>query len=170
MKNFFFQLVIALVFVGIAMGGYAFWYFETKQMSVRASELAGEIATKEAARSRTNSARAGLPELGADETFVASHFVATADIVSFLERLEATGKAFGAVVEVASVTGDDKSSEGSISLSLSVTGSFDAVMRTVGAIEHGPFANQVQSLTLDTSGDGWTASGIFVVGTSKPMP
>ncbi len=163
MKPALIQLIVALVVLLLLGGGYVFWYDHVQALDARAGALGAEIASKDAERSRSASARSGEAELAAQEAFVASHLVATADIVSFLERLEKTGRGFGAEVHVASVSDTVKASDGRISLSLSVAGPFDAVMRTIGAIEQGPYAMSVQDLSLDTAdGSSWSATGVFV--------
>lgn len=159
-------IVSVLVALG-AVGGYVFWYHLMQGLRAESVQLETDILAKEGERVRAASARTAEGDLLAQENFIASHLVKTTDIVLFLERIEGTGKTFGAVVKVASVSGEGKTSNGKISLALSVTGTFDAVMRTVGAIENGPYANMVSDLTLDTpdKGETWSATGMFVVGT-----
>ena len=158
---------IVSVVVFIALGAYVLWYGVVKQLEGDAVTIQTQINEKEAERTHAASTRTTEEEVVAQENHIASHVVQTADIVLFLEGLEKTGKTLGAVVDVASVTSETKSADGRISLSLSITGSFDAVMRTLGAIEHGPYANMVSDLTLDTSDEGksWSAKGVFIVAT-----
>lgn len=171
MKPSIIQLGISILIAAAALGGYVFWYGYVRGLDASSAALAGEIAAKDRERAHAVSARSAEAELAAQEALVASHIVASADIVSFLERLENTGKQFGATVHVASVSDQAKASEGTIALSLSVAGSFDAVMRTIGAIEEGPYAVTVQDLSLDTpDGSQWSATGVFVVGTEKTAP
>lgn len=163
------QLIVAALLTLGAAGAYAGGYWLVEHARAEAVTLAGQIAEKEAQSARSSSARTALAELSDKEAFVAAHLVATTDIVSFLERLEAAGKEFGATVSVASVQ-DSSAKDGTIVLSLSIEGSFDAVMRTLGAIEHGPFANAAKSVTLNSDGLGWRAVGSFVMGTLTPTP
>lgn len=167
MKPSTLHLAIAVILALAALGGYFFWYGYVQQLSRDAVSLASDISAKDAARVRAASARSAEADLASQEAFLSSHLVATADIVSFLEGLEKTGRTFGAAVHVASVSDTAKSADGRISLSLSVDGSFDAVMRTVGAIEEGPYAMTVQDLSLNTAdGSSWTATGTFLAGTA----
>lgn len=161
------QVVIGSLTALLLVGGSVYALHIVKQLSSESAALRSEIAAKDAERARSTSVRSGETELVATESYVASHFLKTEDIVSFLEELESTGTTFGAEVNVASLSGDDSASSGRISLSLSITGSFDAVMRTLGAIEHGSYANMVKDITMDTGGgDGtWSATGVFVVAT-----
>lgn len=168
MKPAALQLAIMSVVALLAIAGYVLWYEQVTALDAEAAGLVTEIAAKDAERTRSASARSAEADLAAQEAFVASHLVATGDIVAFLEGLEATGRAYGATLRVASVTGGENSPEGRISLSLSIAGSFDAVMRTVGAIESGPYAGMVQDLSLDTpDGETWSATGIFIIGTAS---
>lgn len=169
MKPSALHLAIACLFALGTLGGYVFWYGYVQQLDADSATLAEEIAAKDLERARTASARSAEADVVAQETFVKSHLVATADIVSFLEQLERTGKSLGATVHVASVSDQAKSSDGTISLSLSVTGSFDTVMRTLGAIEEGPYAIMANDISLDTAdGSSWSATGVFVVATTRP--
>ncbi len=160
-------LILSILVALGALGGYLFWYYLMQGLRAESAQLEADILAKEGERGRAASARTSEDDLLAQENFIASHLVKTADIVLFLERIEGTGKAFGATVQVASLSGEGKTSNGKISLSLSITGTFDAVMRTLGSIENGPYANMVSDLTLDTpdKGQTWSATGVFVVGT-----
>ncbi len=161
------SLIVSVLIALSAIGGYVFWYDLMQGLRTETAQLETDILAKEGERIRAASARTAEDDLLAQENFIASHLVKTDDIVLFLETIEGTGKAFGATVQVASVSGEGKASNGKISLSLSITGTFDAVMRTLGAIENGPYANMVSDLTLDTpdKGETWSAVGVFVVGT-----
>lgn len=172
MKPHLVQLGVAIAVALAALAGYTLWYGAVKQLDADAASVATEIAAKDAARARTVSARSAEAGLAEQEAFVAGHLVAPADIVPFLERLEKAGKEFGASVHIASVSDQAAASDGRLSLSLSVTGSFDAVMRTLGAIEQGTYAIAINDLSLNTSDQAtWSATGLFVVGTaSAPLP
>jgi Tfp pilus assembly protein PilN len=161
------HLVIAGVVALALLGGYVVWLNVVERQRTELATLQSEIAQKDAERTRSFTARSAESDLAETEAFIASHIVQKDNIVSFLEALENTGTAYGAQVDVASLSGDDAASAGRISLSLSITGSFDAVMRTLGAIEHGSYANMVKNITLDTAGadDVWSATGVFVVAT-----
>jgi hypothetical protein len=90
--------------------------------------------------------------------------------VAFLGDLEKQGKAQGAAVEVLSVT-DQDATKRRISLSLKITGSFDAVVRTLGTIEYGPYDAVLTNVTLDSVAAKenapavWTAAVVISFGT-----
>lgn len=156
------QFGLSLLLAAALAGAYVFWYLAVERASADTAGILSELGAKEAARARTSAARAELAELASEEQFVRSHFVETADIVPFLERLEDAGDA---TVSVVSVSGEDDGGD-AITVALSITGSFASVMRTLGAIEHGPYAILTENLTLSSAGEGqWTASGTFRIGT-----
>ena len=160
------HLVLALILCIALAGAYAFWFIAVGRADVQSKELVTQIREKEAQRERTAEARAALTELASEEAFVRARFVQKEDIVSFLEELEDAGVPFGAQVAVASVTDGTATSEGRIVVALSIEGSFEAVMHTLGVIEHGPYAIATQNLTLNSTGEGtWTAVGAFAIGT-----
>jgi hypothetical protein len=167
MKASLSHLMLAGALLLITGAGYAFLLLDTKRIEQEAVALATEIETKTRQHERAGSNRAALSEVEAEEALIMSHFVPQEDIVSYLETLEETGAAFGARVSVLSV--GDPASDGKIALSVSINGSFDAVMRTVGVIEHGQKASVVHSLTLDGNGEGaWSAALTFT--TLSPLP
>jgi hypothetical protein len=98
---------------------------------------------------------------------VYQHFVSASDIVPFLSSLESTGKALGSTVSVVSVGSDtSKTKVGHLNLSLSITGPFDSVIRTLGAFEYSPYDIVLTNLTLNNaSASSWTAAAAFSVGT-----
>ncbi len=170
MKAHVIHLVISLVALAAAVGAYAFGFMLVSDQKQEAANLVTAIAAKEAEQARGASARSRLAEVASDEEFLASRFVADAEIVSFLEGLESTGDAFGATVKVASVSGDAPAAESRITLSLSIQGSFPAIMKTLGAIEHGRYALAPRDVSLAGEGEVWNLTGSFVALTRKDTP
>ncbi|MBU2103516.1 hypothetical protein KKD95_00690, partial [Patescibacteria group bacterium] len=81
------------------------------------------------------------------------------------------GKGLGATVSVASVSAETTTTRPHLKLSLKITGSFDSVLRTLGAIEYGPYDSQLLTTTFDTPKVSdptldaeWTATTAFVIG------
>lgn len=169
------SLAIALVLLVAAGGMYAFAYLRLESDTVKAAKLEQQVESKSAALeqlARTHSALSGLP---AQETTIEQYFVGKQEIVPFLESLQSTGRPLGATVDVLSVGDATPGSHPRLSLSLTITGSFDAVMRTLGAIENGPYDGELTNVTVDSStsndtkvpGRLWTASAILSVGTKQ---
>jgi len=166
------QLVLALALFAIVAGGYALWYASVGSLSATSARLAEEIQGKSKDSARIHAATAALSSLEANEASVRAYLVRTSDIVPFLESIEQTGTELGATVDVVSVAAET-AGRPHLALSLKVQGSFDAVMRTIGAIEYGPFDSTLTGLTFDTveTADGvavWTAATSFSIGTQPP--
>ena len=160
------HLVIAAVLLVAAIGAYGVWFIVVDTENAKARSLATELATKSQDAGRIAEAKEALAALSIDEAAVASHFVSANDIVPFLGGLESTGAALGSDVEVVSVGGDGaKSGQGHLNLSVRITGTFDAVMRTLGAFEYGPYDIVLTNLTFDGGDSKWSAAATFSVGT-----
>ena len=69
-------------------------------------------------------------------------------MVAFIDTLEGRGRSLGATVNVLSVSTGGDSAHPTLELTLSIKGSFDAVMRTVGSIEYAPYAISISSLLV----------------------
>lgn len=168
-----FSLALLLV---VGMGGvYAFGYTLVGRASAEAARLGAEIHTKSEETTRVIAAKAALASLVEDEAHVRQYLVRQEDIVGFLERLERTGQALGATVEVVSVSADRGTPRGKITLALKISGSFDSVLRTLGTIEYGAFDSTLTNLTFDrpvigTEKSEWTAAASFIIGTQTTGP
>ena len=163
MKSARIELIIAALLALAAIGGYAFWYMSVSAKEAEVASLSEQVAAKEASGARSAEARGEAAGLMEQAAYVSSRILLPADAVSFLESLEKTGKSYGAAVKVASVD-DSKKSAGTITISLSINGSFDAVERTLGALEHGTPAATAKSMTFTSQGEGtWSAVGTLTV-------
>ncbi len=169
MKSARIHFVIAVIVLVALLGGYAAAYLLIDQKSAEVRAIAEEVATKERAGVKNAAARDEAAALADAEAYVALELLSTADAVAFLERLERTGKTYGAKVSVASVDDSAKTS-GVISVSLSISGSFDAVMHALSAIEHERPATAAKSVTFSSADGVWTASGIFTVAIQTTAP
>jgi hypothetical protein len=172
-RRAFIELFIALLIFAGVLGAYAFWYVAVGDASVEAAALSKEIQAKGLESSRVSGAKDALALLADDEASMRGYLVRQEDIVPFLSMLEEKGSFLGSVLEVASVSEETSagSGRGRILLALKITGSFDAVLRTLGAIEYGPYDSSVSNITLDTSAGepgtapAWTAVATFALGT-----
>lgn len=161
------HLAAAGLFLLVALGAYAFWYRHVSKLSTQAAELTGQLQMVGDAGGRASSVRRELDLVTQQETEIYQRFVGSNTIVTYLEAVEATGRGLGAEVEVISV-GDAPTRANhpaELQMALRITGSFDAVMRTLGAIEYQAYATSLSSVTLDTpTGANWTAAATFLVG------
>ena len=164
-------LVAAFVLI-IAFSLYGVWYTAVSKKSAEAATLAQQIQTQHQDSARAQAAKDQLGKLSTEESLVSGYYVSTSDAVPFLESLQSTGKSLGSTVQVVSVSADPGKPHSHLNLSLSITGPFDAVVRTLGAFEYAPYDAALQNLTLDTPQTGggkaaqWTAAATFIIGTA----
>ena len=167
MKAPFIQLSIALAILATAGIACGVWYGIIAGESARVAQIGGQIDAKTRVATRIASARAALAEISGDETAVQAYFVSSANVVSFIDDLEARGHALGSTVSVLSVSADPSSAHSALDLALSVTGPFNAVMRTVGAIEYAPYDILLSDLSIGQDDKGaWHANVKIVVGSA----
>ena len=173
MKTHFIQLIFSVVILLLVIGGYVFWYSIVTAKSAEASTLQSQITTQSNTATQTAQAKVELAQLTSQEATINQYFVQTNNVVPFLEQLQSIGKFLGADVQVASVSAVPGTPYGHLDLSLSITGSFDAVSRTVGAIEYEPYDTTITSFALtvtsNAGGTGstspqWTAATEFSIG------
>jgi hypothetical protein len=160
--------IAVLVAAGI---GYALWYSVVAAASDRDAQIAAAIQSGSDAASRAASAERTLSQLGPSAAALNARFVGVNDIVPFLEKLQEAGSGVGADVKVGSVAEND-SPRPHLELAMTVTGPFDAVLRTLGLIENGPYDITTTGASLvagssDSGAAAWTATANFSIGT-KP--
>ena len=174
-KTSLIQVGIAGAVLLIALVAYVFWYMTVSGMGKEVATLEVEIQSRANESERINDARTALSLLATSEARLRSYFINTEEVVIFLERITATGRALGADVEVVNVQAETQTeTRGQMALSLYITGSFDAVMRTVGAIEFGPFDSSLTDITIDkkpksqNQPDMWVATATYAIGIQNP--
>lgn len=159
------QLILAFLVCAAALVGYGIWYAAIANQSIAASALQSQIDVKTATISQMASTRAALAEIAGDESVVQGYFVPETGVVTFIDGLESRGRSLGANVGVLSVSTGGAPARPVLLFSLSITGTFDAVMRTVGAIEYAPYDISVSALTLEQSDkNSWHADLKLLVG------
>lgn len=139
MKSSLAHIALAGVLCAIAIIGFGFWYSVIETKSIEVANLESQIDTKTETSNRIASARASLAEIAGDEAIMQSYFVPETGVVAFITDLEALGRSQGATVSVLSVSKGGSSTQPMLIFSLTIKGTFDAVMRTVGAIEYSPY-------------------------------
>lgn len=167
------KLIIAAVCLTVSLCAYMYWYHLLTVANAHVAELDSEIVAQNALTMSSASAESELENLAGARSDIEGYFVVTDNIVSFLEALQSLGKRLGTDITVASVTAGS-TPRPHIDLALTATGSFAAVMRTVGAIEFSPYDISVSTLTLSTVTTDqkatWTAALTLVVGTASSTP
>lgn len=171
MKSTYIQLAIAFAVLALTLGGYLWWYQQVTSESSMTVSLLQEIKAKEELAKRTSTVEAAFAKLSTSQNDVQNYFISEKNIVSFLEEMEEMGEFHNARVRVVSVGAPSvKAGEQSIALSLTIEGGFDAVLRTLGLIEHAPYALVITSLTMNKVIAGWSASVGAVVGSAVSAP
>jgi hypothetical protein len=166
MNRSIYHLIGALVLLLVAVVGYAFWYYTLGSVSASAANLAAEAESKKQSAASATLAAGELERLEREEASIHAYFVVPDDIVGFLEGLQTKGAALGAEVTVVSVSAET-APRPRLDLAIKIDGSFDAVMRTMGAIEYAPYDLTVSMLTLSLTGEGeWSAAMKLIVGTA----
>ena len=148
----------------LALTGYGFWYGVISEKSNEAIDLQNKITETSEAMSRIAATRAALVEISGDEAKVQNYFVPETDASAFIDAIEAYGLSQKAGVSVLSASVGGSSTEPALILPVTVTGTFDAVLRTVGAIEYAPYVISISTLSIQKNGNGaWQANLTLVV-------
>lgn len=166
MKSPLFHFILALCICVIAFISYGYWYAIVGAKSVAVASLGDAVVIKTETANRAASLRASLADIADDEATIQSYFVPETGIVAFIDSLQARGTEQGATVTVLSVSASTATTEPSFVLSLSIDGTFSAVMSTVGAIEYAPYALTVSSLSVTKNKDEWHANLNLIVGST----
>lgn len=167
MRSPFIHFLAALVVGLMAAGLYSVWYGAVSHKSQQVAALESQISDANKNVSRIASARAALAEMANDEANVQGYFVPEAGVVTFINTLEQLGLVEKSTVSVLSVSTSGTKAQPVLLLSLSVTGNFDAVMRTVGAIEYAPYDLSIAKLSVEQGEkNAWQADVSVTVGSA----
>jgi hypothetical protein len=164
MRSSFIHFVIVCLLTGVVIGGYGVGYAAVSNKSAEAVDLQNQIVAANTNVRSIAVARAALSDISADEATMQNYFVSDTDVVPFIDTLEAQGLAHKAPVTVLSVATGGSAAQPSLVVALSVKGTFDAVMRTVGAIEYAPYAMSIKAFSVaqDTK-NNWHAELTLIV-------
>ncbi len=159
---------IAILVLGVVVTtAYGFWYAAVSRASQRVADLQTRIEEANKNVSRIASARAALAEIADDEEKVRSYFVPESGVVGFITTLERFGPRENSTVKVLSVSTAGSTAQPLLLLTLSITGTFDAVMRTIGAVEYAPYDLSITKLSVNESDENvWQASLSLTVGSA----
>jgi hypothetical protein len=165
MKNLAVQLTLAALACTLSLVSYAIWYSVITEKSNDVSGLERQIQAKTGASDRSNVTSDDLDLVAASEASVQSYFVPETAAATFIDGLQARGLQFAATTSILSVSAQSLANQPMLALSLTITGTFDSVMRTVGAIEYAPYAISIRSLSLgQVAKNSWQASLSILVG------
>ena len=154
MKNPFIPLISACIVLLLSIGAYVFWYEKVASVSAQAASLTAQLATQRTASSQEEQVKTAIDELNSNESTIQKYFISTSDVVPFLEQLQSLGSSLGAKVQIASVSATPANTTtpyGHLNLTLSISGTFAAVMRTLGSIEYQPYDTAFSALSISST-------------------
>jgi len=161
------HIIIAVVIASATLIGYGVWYSIISAKSTAVADLQNSIATKTETANRIAATRASLADIASDEAIVQNYFVPETSVVAFINSLEGKGKAQRATVSVLSVSTGGTAAHPALTLALTVKGTFEAVMRTVGSIEYAPYDLSITSLgVVQDAKNSWHADLKLLVGST----
>jgi hypothetical protein len=170
MKKELIHFSIALLVALGALGAYAVSFLSIGAAREGAADASRKVAEIRAEDDAIAQAEGALAALAADEVAVEGYLVSPKDIVAFLEELEGIGEAYGAQVEVASVS--SVGNDNRIELAVRIEGSFVSILRSLGVMEYGPRDLRLKQLVLDTRGvnsdASWSAAASFTAAATTP--
>ncbi|MBI2025451.1 hypothetical protein HYT04_01530 [Candidatus Kaiserbacteria bacterium] len=165
MKSSLTRLLIWISVCAASLAVYGFWYSAIAGRSAAVADLQSQIDNRMEAAGRVAAARTALAEIAGDESAVQNYFVPETGVVPFIDNLEARALARGTAMKVLSVSVGNSAKKPTLVLSFSIRGTFDAVMRTVGAIEYAPYDISVSRLSLvKEEKSSWNATLELIVG------
>ncbi|OIO50728.1 hypothetical protein CO131_00025 [Candidatus Kaiserbacteria bacterium CG_4_9_14_3_um_filter_50_16] len=167
MKSSFFHLVFAIVVCVVILIGYGVWHAAIAKEGAAVTTLQSQIDAKTEAINRMSTTQTVLADITGDEAVVQSYFVSETGVVAFINDLEDRGRLLGTVVNVLSVSTGVVPAQPTLVFALTINGTFDAVMRTVGAIEYAPYDISISTLSVGQDGkNNWHADLKLSVGSS----
>lgn len=149
-------LVFALLVTGGVISLYAYMYTEVGRSYSRALLARNVENAQKQDNIQAENVLALYQKTSADRDRLATFFISDGEAVSFIESLEGIGDAVGSKVELSGVTAQDTSamkpgSYADISAHVDVTGSWQAVMKTLLLSERMPYETVIDSVTLSES-------------------
>lgn len=169
MKSAFTHLLGSCIVCGLAIVGYWVWYGMVEHESAQIVLLENQILTNAQTEKRVAAARASLSQIEGYETRIQNYFITETAVPSFIDTLQLQGEAQGTKISVLSVSKETVAGQSMLALALSIGGTFDAVMRTTGAIEYAPYAIMISGYSIQNdAANSWHASMTLFVGLSAP--
>jgi hypothetical protein len=159
-------LLLSLLLLAGVIFAYVRWQGEVSRMSARLEGLAAEVAARAGGETGVARTDAALAE---DEAALREFFLEEADIVSFTETLKERGRSLGSSVEVVSASVERGTPRGRILVSVRIRGTYDAVLRTLGAIEYGPQDARTERAVQSFESENWVATASFSFATARGL-
>lgn len=170
MKSSLNHIITVCIIGAIVFLIHGFLYTVIAKKSTAVANLQNQIDIKREKINSIISSRVALAEIAKDEAIVKRYFVSENDIVAFINDLQTRGVSQGAVVKVLSVSAGTASIKSSLVFALTVTGTFDAVMRTIGMIEYAPYNITISKFSISKDEKIWKADVELIVGSISTKP
>lgn len=151
------------------LGALGSWYVSVEKKSAEVARLEAQIIEKTDTMARIAAARASLAQIADDETTIASYFVPETSVVSFITSLEDRAETLNTSLGVLSVEKAGTPSNPAFKFVLAIDGTFEAIMRTVGALEYAPYNLSIQSASIsNVDENSWRGTIVLLVGSLAP--
>jgi len=165
MKSSLSHMLIWVCICATTFVGYGFWHSIIANKSIAVENMQNQIDTKIEMVDRIASARTTLADVSGSEIAIQSYFIAETEIVSFIDTLEAYARAQNATMKVLSVSTSKAGTQPTLAFLLTINGTFDAIMRTVGTIEYAPYNLSIAKLSFGKGEkSSWNANVEILVG------
>lgn len=151
-KNNFLRTPLAILGVLTAVGifGYGYFFYTIIAENEKTSLLRGEIELREKEENRSLSERNLIRGTEEERQTLNGYFINSNSIVSFIERLEALGRASNVGMTLSSVD-IDKNRKNVLKINLRVSGSFQGIYYLISLIEAMPYEIEVNRFSLSRS-------------------
>ncbi len=179
MNNYRHNFILFSIAIGILVvfaGGYWWWYTSVQVLRRNVATLEADVHAKRILLAQITTESATLTSLTNDETTMNKYIISDSTVVTFLNVLEAIGRATGAAVSVVSVFPKTQTTHPMLTVSVTISGSFASVMNTIGAIETMPYYIMTSMIPINThkptsnqeyiKNPQWTANVSFLVGST----
>lgn len=171
MRSSLLHLSVWILICIVMIVGHGFWYSIIVNKNSTVASLQNQIDTKTETAKRVISERTALSEISSYESVVQNYFVPETRVVSFIDELETRARAQSAVMKVLSVSVGDAKKRPTLVFSVTVSGAFDALMRTLGVIEYAPYDISISKLSIVKDGrNDWHANMELIVGSMPSSP
>ncbi len=151
MKKHTIILIIALSILFVFIGGYRWGYDSVISLRKSVVKLDANVRGKQKLLARSGTEATTVVSLIQDEAVINRYIVTNVSVVKFLNVFEAIGRAAGTAVSIISVSKETQKGKPVYAISVSVQGSFAAVMNTVGAIETMPYYITTHMVSLSNA-------------------
>lgn len=159
------HFVGACILCVIVSIGYVAWYNLIKDTSMQIALTEDQLRAHTQTEKRIAAARASLTQIDGYDAKIRNYFLEESAVSAFIDKLQSDAENKKVKLEVLSVGKEPVSGHPMLSLTLSITGTFDAVMRTTGGIEYAPYAMSISAYSIQNqSPNVWHATMTLAVG------